>query len=133
MDQDAFRGHGPKLALRPDVAVRGQHPDPRAPGPTVRLPHGRLLPSGDRLFRAVLPRRAASYRGSPRSAPGRTDSCRSPCARDPHGDGAYHRSVPPDAPEGWQRDQELKETLDAPQAALEEGGPAAGHLFRPAS
>src|SRR3954454_18636189 len=45
----------------------------------------------------------------------------------------YHPSVPPDAPEGWQRDQELKETLDASQAALEEGGPAAGHLFRPSS
>src|SRR3954454_6972845 len=69
MDRDAFRGHGPKLALRPDVAVRGQHPDPRAPGPTVRLPHGRLLPSGDRLFRAVLPYRGASYRGSRWRAP----------------------------------------------------------------
>jgi hypothetical protein len=43
----------------------------------------------------------------------------------------YHPSVPPDAPERWQRDQELKETLDASQAALEEGGPAAGHLPRP--
>ena len=43
----------------------------------------------------------------------------------------YHPSVPPDAPERWQRDQELKETLDASQAALEEGGPAAGRLPRP--
>src|SRR3954471_25022435 len=42
-----------------------------------------------------------------------------------------HLSVLPDAPEGWQRDQELKEALDAAQAAPEEGGSAAGHLPRP--
>src|SRR3954452_9533679 len=42
-----------------------------------------------------------------------------------------HPSVQPDAPEGWQRDQELKEALDAAQAAPEGGGPAAGHLPRP--
>jgi hypothetical protein len=43
----------------------------------------------------------------------------------------HHPSVLPDAPEGWERDQELKETLDAAQATLEEGGSAAGHLSRP--
>src|SRR3954468_24612412 len=42
-----------------------------------------------------------------------------------------HLSVLPDAPEGWQRDQELKEALDAAQAAPEEGGSAAGHPSAP--
>src|SRR3954449_6862631 len=43
----------------------------------------------------------------------------------------YHPSVPPDAPEGWERDEELQEALDAAQATPEEGGSAAGHLPRP--
>ncbi len=39
-------------------------------------------------------------RGLPRAGPGWAAT-------------AYHPSVSPDAPEGWERDQELKEALDA--------------------
>src|SRR3954451_10168463 len=51
--------------------------------------------------------------------------------QEPKASAPCHLSVLPDAPEGWQRDQELKEALDAAQAAPEEGGSAAGHLPRP--
>jgi hypothetical protein len=39
VDRDPIWGHCPELALRPDVAVRGQHPDARHPPPPVTLPH----------------------------------------------------------------------------------------------
>src|SRR4051794_21306854 len=42
----------------------------------------------------------------------------------------YHPSVPPDAPKGRDRGEELEQPPDAAQAALEERGQAAGELSR---